>query len=242
MAVSVKKLIYDVARKSNILISGGSQEIKVVDMVAAINDAYEIVVENNVKQAEKHSIIRDNLRQLEIKNAELVLEDKGDYFFAKYPVNLYKRLNHVAVATCVDCGDIKKRIVPRIVQSDDLHDARANPYRKADFAWQQLIMDEAGDGLYIYVDDSGVKIEKLIIDYYRKINYVQAPSLLECADYQYLDFEGSLIVNDVNFDLDSTYIARKVTDVADLLLRAETRDTEGFNLKLQKILQVNQIV
>jgi hypothetical protein len=239
--VSARKLIYDVARKSNILISGGSQTVRVIDMVSVINDAYEIVVENNIKLAETNSFVRDNLRKLEIKNAELKLDNKGDHYFAQYPDNLYKRLNHVVKASCKDCEGITKRIVPRIVQSDDLHDARSNPYRKANFAWEQLIADEAGDGLYLYTDDSCLTIDKITIDYYRQINYIQAPSLLECADYQYQNYDDELIVKDVDFDLDNTYISRKVTDVAALLLSADTKDTEGFNLKLQKILQVNNI-
>lgn len=240
--ISARKLIYDTARKSNALISGGSQNIRVIDMVAAINDAYEIVVENNIKLADTNSFIRENLRKLEVKNYSLELEKKGGYYFAKYPDNLYKRLNHVAQVTCKDCEGISKRIVPRIVQTDDLHDARNNPYRKADFAWEQLIMDEAGDGLYIYTDDSCVEVNNLRIDYYRTINYIQAPSLLECADYQYKNYDDELIIKDVDFDLDNTYISRKVTDVAALLIDVDTRDSEGTALKLQKLLQVNNII
>lgn len=239
--VTARKLIYDTARKSNALISGGSQNIRVIDMVSAINEAYEIVVENNVKLAETDAFVRENLRKLEIKNYSLKLEKSGDFYFAKYPDNLYKRLNHVAYVTCKDCEGITKRIVPRIVQSDDLHDARNNPYRKSDFAWEQLIMDEAGDGLYLYIDNSCVEIEKLQIDYYRTINYIQGASLLECADYQYRDYDDVLITKDVDFDLDNTYISRKVTDVAALLLDVNTTNSEGANLKLQKILQVNNI-
>ena len=239
--VSARKLIYDTARKSNALISGGSQNIRIIDMVAAINDAYEIVVENNIKLADTNAFVRENLRKLEIKNYSLELEKRGDFYFAKYPDNLYKRLNHVAYVTCKDCEGITKRIVPRIVQSDDLHDARNNPYRKANFAWEQLIMDEAGDGLYLYTDNSCVEVIKLEIDYYRTINYIQCVSLLECADYQYSNYDDVLITKDVDFDLDNVYIGRKVSDLASMLLNIDANDPEGANLKFQKISQVNNI-
>lgn len=231
--VSARKLVYDTKRKINAVITGAKQSFSVIDIVSAINDAYEIVVENNIKVAEVNSTARDNLRRLEIKNVELEFENKGDYYFAKYPSNLYKRLNHVVLASCKDCYDTKL-IIPRIVQSDDLYEARRNPYRKADFAWEQLVADEGGDGLYIYTDKK-FEIQKVIIDYYRRINYIEAPSLVECNDYQYLDYDDKLIINDVNFDLDNVYIARKVTDVAALLLRTDTADKEAVALRIQQI-------
>lgn len=237
--ISSRRIIYEVNRKLNSILTGGSTSFKVVDIVNAVNEAYEIIVENNIKLTDTDSLVRENLRKLEIKNFEMFPEKSKDgWVFFKYPENMYKRLNHVVIATCPNCEGIIKRIIPRIVQSDDLNEARVNPYRKADFAWEQLIMDEAGEGLYIYVDESCIEIEKLIIDYYRKINYIQAPSLLECADYQYLDYDMNLIINDVNFDLDNTYISRKVVDVAVLLLRTDIKDTEAFNIKLQQMVQL----
>lgn len=237
--VSSRRIIYEVSRKLKSVNTGGSNSFKVIDIVNAVNEAYEIIVENNIKLTDTDSLVRDNLRKLEIKNHEIKpTEAKDGWVYFKYPDNLYKRLNHVVIATCEKCSGITKRIIPRLVQSDDLNEARLNPYRKADFSWEQLLMDEAGDGVYIYVDDSCILAEKLIIDYYRKINYIQAPSLLECADYQYLDYDMKLITNDVNFDLDNTYISRKVVDVAVLLLRTDIKDTEAFNLKLNQMTQL----
>lgn len=237
--VSSRRIVYEIYRKLNKINTGGGQAVQVIDVVNAANEAYEIIVENNIKLTDTDASIRENLRKLEVKNYEIKpTEEKDGWLFFKYPDNMYRRLNHVAISTCEDCEGITKRIIPRIVQSDDLNEARANPYRKANFAWEQLVMDEAGEGVYVYVDDSCVEIEKLVIDYYRRINYIQAPSLLECADYQYLDYDDKLIINDVNFDLDNTYISRKVVDVAVLLLRTDIKDTEAFNLKLQQMIQL----
>jgi len=240
MPVSARKLVYDVVRKANAFNTGAGKAFSVLDVVSVINDAYEIIVENNIKQTDISSNVRDNLRKLEVKNFELQLENMGDYYFAKYPDNLYKRLNHVVEATCVGCKN-SKRIIPRLVQSDDLYEARRNPYRQADFAWEQLIMDEGADGLFIYTDNK-MDISKVIIDYYRKINYIQAPSLVDCNDNIYYDYNDNLISKDVDFDLDSTYIARKITDVAVLLLKADTKDSESFNLKLSQITNLEKLI
>jgi hypothetical protein len=239
MPISSRKLVYDTVRKLNGLNTGMGQSFSVLDLVSAINDAYEIIVENNIKLTDTNSLVRDNLRKLEVKNYELPLENRGSYYFAKYPADLYKRLNHHVEVLCEGCVK-SKIIIPRIVQSDDLHEARKNPYRKANFYWEQLIMDEGGDGLYIYTENE-MSISKFLIDYYRKIKYIEAPSLVECNDYIYRNYDDRIISNDVDFDLDSTYIARKVTDVAVLLLRTDIKDTEAFNLKLQSIIQTDKI-
>lgn len=240
MAVSVRKLIGETRRKINSLNTGASQDIKIIDLVSIINEAYEILVESYVRLADKDPLIKEGIRQLEVKNKSLKLENKGEYFFAEYPENYYKRLNHYVIATCKDC-DGSKMLIPRIVQSDDLHEARKNPYRKANYAWEQLVMSDGPDGLYIYTDNK-MDLSKVAIDYYRKINYIQAPSLVECQGHEYLDYDDSLIVKDVNFDLDSTYIARKVSDVASLIVRADTLDRASYDLKLNQIIAVNKLI
>lgn len=240
MAVSVRKLIYETRRKRNSFNTGAAQSLTVLDLVSVINEAYEIIVENYIRLADRDPIIKDSIRKLEVKMKSLKFEKKGDYYFAPYPEDYYKRLNHFVEATCDKC-DGKKTIVPRIVQSDDLHEARKNPYRKADYAWEQLIMDEGPDGLYIYTDNE-MELTKVVIDYYRKINYVQAPSLVDCAGNEYLDYEDNLITKDVDFDLDSTYVARKVSDVAALIASADSMDRQSFDLKLNQIIAVNKLI
>lgn len=240
MAVSVKKLIYETRRKRNSFNTGAGQSLTVLDLVSLINEAYEIIVENYVRLAERDPLIKEGIRKLEVKGKSLELENRGDHYFAKFPDNYYKRLNHYVEASCKDC-DGKKIIVPRLVQPDDLHEARKNPYRRADYAWEQLIMDDGAEGLYIYTDGK-MDLSKVVIDYYRKINYVQAPSLVECQGHEYLDYEDNLITKDVNFDLDSTYIARKVSDVAALIASADSLDRASFDLKLNQIIAVNKLI
>ena len=237
--ISARKLVADTRSKINSIDTGSGQAFSVIDIVRALNDAYEILVENNIKLTDTSSVARDNLRKLEIKNYSLKLENRGDHYFAKYPDDLYKRLNHVAVAKCDQC-EKTKRIIPRIVQSDDLHEARRNPYRKANFGWEQLIADEGGDGLFLYTDEA-YNLEKVIIDYYRKIRYIEVPSLAECNNYEYGDYDDRVIKEDVNFDLDSTYIARKVTDIAALLIKTDINDRESVALRIQQLSVTDKI-
>ncbi len=241
MPISARKLVYDTVRKANSFNTGAGQGFSVLDIVSVINEAYEILVENNIQAAETDKKYRDNIRKLEIKGQKLKVKKVGDAYFAQYPENLYKRLNQIAVVSCKDCKT-KKRIIPRIVQSDDLHEARRNPYRKANFGWEQLIADEGAGGLYIYIDDEVCfNVDEVYIDYYRKINYIEAPSLVECNEYQYLSYNDELITKDVNFDLDDTYIARLVSDVAVFLLKTDVKDPEATKLYIQKLQTTAQI-
>lgn len=239
MPTSARKIVYDFHRKVNSLNSNRGKSIRIVDAVSALNEAYEILFENNVRLAETDSRYRDNLRQLEIKNKVLpVSKVSEDVYFCAYPSNLYKRLNQVVTATTEKCGT--KNIVPYIVQSDDLQIARKDPYRRASYPYEQLPADEAGDGLYLYTDGE-FDITDCTIDFFRKIKHIQAPSLVKCEDNSYLNWDLERITTDVDFDIDSTYFDRKVSDVGALLYTRDMKDVAGFELQLKKIISIDNI-
>ena len=235
MPVSARKLVYDFNRKLNAFNTSTGQKYSIVDCVSAINEAWEVIYENNVKLAEKDSFKRNTLRQLEIKNSSLKFKEVDGNYFVTYPKDLYHRLNHYVIASGVDdCKGQEKMIVPRIVQSDDLHKTRLDPYWKANFAWEQLPMDEAQNGFWLYTDGK-MEIKKVVIDYYKRLTYIQAPSLVSCPEHVYEDYDARLITSDVDFEVDSTYLARKVVDVAVFMAHRDTQDTTGFQTQLQKI-------
>lgn len=242
MPVSARQLVGDFERKLNSLNTHQGQSYQIVDAINTLNEAWQIVFENNVKLAELDSRYRNNLRQLEKKNVKLQLKQlDNNVVFAEYPSDLHTRLNHYVTAKCTDkgCKDCKM-IVPRITQSDDLHKNRQDPYRGANFAWEQLPMDEAGNGLYLYTEGK-MEVCEMFVDYYRKITLMQAPSLVSCTINEYYDYDGNPIFLDVPFDVDSTYLARKVVDVAVLMTHRDIRDAEGFQTQLNRILALENL-
>jgi hypothetical protein len=237
--VSARKLVYDFVRKASALNTNAGQSYSIIDVVSILNEAWEIVYENNIRMAEMDRRYHNNLRQLEVKNRKLeVVKVSPGIYLAKYPENLYKRLNQVTIAKCDGCES--KRIVPTIVQADDLHTSRGDTFREANFPWSQLPATESGEGLYLYTDGE-MEIEEVYIDYYRKINYIQAPSLVECQGQEYEDYDQKLIVHDVPFDVSNTYLARKVVGVALVLATADTKDPEKFQLQIQSIISLENI-
>lgn len=242
MPVSARQLVGDFERKLNSLNTFQGQSYQVVDAINILNEAWQVVFENNVKLAEVDSKYRNNLRQLEKKNVKLQLQQlDSNIVFAKYPDDLHTRLGHYVTAKCTNKGCTEcKMIVPRITQSDDLHQNRQNPYRKANFSWRQLPMDEAGNGLYLYTDGE-MEICEMFVDYYRKISRIEAPSLIKCSISEYYNYDGSAVILDSPFDVDSTYLARKVVDVAVLMAHRDIRDAEGYQTQLGKILALENL-
>lgn len=238
--ISVEKLVYDFYRKYNANNSGRNKKIPIVDVISYLNEALEIWFENKVFIAETNQKIRNDLRQLEIKKHKLEVEKLDDNcVIAKYPDNFYQLLNQTAIASS-ECCDEKKEIIARIVQSDDLQEARRNPYRKTDFKWEQLLADEAGDGLYLY-EDKALSIECVYIDYIRKPQYLNAPELLKCGLGKYVDYSGQTITINSDFEIDATFANRQVSDLAVLLVSRDLNNLAGFSSQASKILQVEKL-
>lgn len=242
MAVSTKKLVYDFRRKYDSINTGAQKDIALTDVIAYLNEAQEIWYENRVFVAQTHQKVRNDIRAWKVDKVKLpcITLDKG-CCKVKYPDNLYHRLNQIAVVTKDCCPNRSKEIIPRIIQSDDLHEARLNPFRKPNYFFEQLLAIEASDGLLIY-HDGEMSINETYLDYYRKLNELHAPSLEECDDGgYYYDYNGSIINNDLDFESDNTYSAGDIVDIAVLSASRDTGDVQGFQTQINLILQKQQL-
>lgn len=237
-----KKLVYDFSRKFDALISGTKRNMPVVDKVAYLNEAQEIWLRAVIKIAETDNQIREDLSLLEIKNQELVLSPQEGYTIARLPENMLKKLNQRAIVcneSC--CPGFKKEITLTVSQSDDIHEDRLNEFRKADFAWEQLPVDEGQGGLYIY-HDKKMEVKKVVIDYYRKLKEIHAPSLVICEGPGYYDYAGVKITQDQDFELQDRYLDNKIVDIAVLLAKRDKGELQDFNTRLQSLLQLDSIL
>jgi hypothetical protein len=238
--ISANKLVYDFYRKRNSQNSGKAQSYRVVDIVAYLNEAYEIWYENKVSVAQKNEKLRNDLRQFFIIGKELdVKEIDCDTSRVVYPSDLYQRMNQEALTCSKDCcPGIEKKIDITISLSDkirkDLRDSNWMP----DFKWERLLAQESGDGMVVY--HKGMDVKKVIIDYYRKPNFIEAPELVQC-EMEYYNYDNEVIKKNLNFEVDSTFANRQVSDLAVLLSSRDSMDTESFNSQVQKILQIDKL-
>lgn len=241
MSVPTKKLVYDFRRKYNAINSGRNKDIALVDIIAYLNEAYQVWYENRVFVAQTNQKVRNDLRVFKEDHVKLNIKSYTDgSVIAEYPDGIYKRLNQIAVVGKTCCPNKDKEVIPRIIESDDLHEARHNPFRKADYYFEQLNAIETADGLVLYHDDA-MEIKEVHIDYYRKLQELHAPSLEECDGEKYYDYCGRIIIKDQDFEGSDTYSANDVVNVAVLMASRDTGDVSGFQTQLNLILGTQQM-
>lgn len=237
------KLVYDVRRKRNENNAGAKARTPLVDVIAALNQAQETWFTNLVTVAERDSKARDDLRIFEEKGYELEVDKTGGFTNVyKLPNNIYKRLNQYAVACKKCCPNIEKRIIIRYVHPDYINEAHQNPFRRADFEYEQLTGDEAGSSLHVH-HQGAMELKSCVIDYYRTPNPLHAPSLVKCNDEagRYYDFKGAAITQDTFFEPIGRFADQQVTDLAVIILANSGDDYQALQAKLQTAMALSNI-
>lgn len=241
MPISANKILYDIERKFNAVNSGRANDFRVVDLVSFANDAYELIAEHLIAEKDQNESIRNHLRPLLVSDYCTKCETSKDckYCEINYPNNFFEIIN-LRIEVCKDCcKGTKKFPIPK-PQGDDIDEARKNPYRRANYYFEQGLAYESSNGLRLYHENEYDIIE-VCMDYYKKITRIEAPKLVSCESDAYKNWDGTLIVNNVDFELDSTYINRKVSDVAVYLMGVASRDFSFSQAELQKIISINQL-
>lgn len=242
MGISANKLVYDFKRKLNATDSGRNRNYRIVDIVSYLNEALEIWYENKVFAAETNDKLAQDVRQFIVHKHELACDESDETCcLAKFPEDYYKTLDiEVKVCESECCPGVEKIIVPKNPQFDDKNVARDNPYWKSDFKWEQLIYKNVAEGILIY-HEGEMEVKGVCIDYYRKPNYIEAPNLVECEDHIYRDWDDKLITTKSDFEVDSTFGNRQVSDIAVLNAERDSGNVQQYQTQLQKILRVDTL-
>lgn len=239
MKVSANKLVYDFNRKFSATKSGESKTFHTIEIVSYLNEALITWYHNRIKIRELNDRVRNSLKVYEVKNKTLKVEKEDLHTFkVKYPDNYYATNNIVVECTKKDCCDgIYKEIQPTVVQSDDLPRARKDVYQKSSFEWERLLADEAGQYLYFY-HDGECDAKKVKISYMRQPDLIQAPELCENV---YEDYDGKLITQKVDLEVDNDFDANTIVDIAILCASRDTMDSQGFQTQINKILNLRNL-
>lgn len=240
MPTPAANLFYDFWRKIDAALSGRNNNISVPDTAAYLNEAQRVWFTGRVRLTETSPEVTDDLRAFKLDEIPLSLRFKsGGKIVAKYPPNLFKRLNQYVVATCNQCPGITKEFPISIVQTDDIHSTRLSNYGKADFPYEQLPAQVTSNGLLLHVDGA-FTVNSVLISYYRVPNEIHAPSLLDCegCDCYYLP-TGEKISEDSDFEVGETFAADAVVDIAVLYALRDQGEVTDFQTQLNKILTKN---
>jgi hypothetical protein len=221
-------------QQSNYTDSQYLAEMSVAERDYYFNRAKNTLIEYWVNLAENNEFIRQQLRQITIRDEELVGKKKGDKYIATYPKDILKPLKTYAVATKKTCGD--RRLVIRRLQSDKIERALKNPNSNRFWDFEETIGVEQSDGFAVYT--GGLTIKKIVMDYIRKVPDLSAPYLEKYETY--VKFSGGNPVT-TNFEIDSTYLADKIISLAVLFAQRDRGQVQEYNTQLQTILNVERV-
>jgi hypothetical protein len=221
-------------QQSNYTDSQYLAEMSVAERDYYFNRAKNTLIEYWVNLAENNEFIRQQLRQITIRDEELVGKKKGDKYIATYPKDILKPLKTYAIAAKKTCGD--RRLVIRRLQSDKIERALKNPNSNRFWEFEETIGVEQSDGFAVYT--GGLTIKKIVMDYIRKVPDLSAPYLEKYETY--VKFSGGNPVT-TNFEIDSTYLADKIISLAVLFAQRDRGQVQEYNTQLQTILNVERV-
>lgn len=234
-----------VKRKLNRINSKYSGYVSPADIDEYINEGMSVWVKNNLAKSEVNSETRVDLMALEIKDMELDITGvSNNKVVARLPDNHLKTIRRRLKAS-VDCTATKyqdcegctgRDIKVRIAQSGELDDLLDDPYWEPSFEWRETIGDEAHDGLHVWTKGK-FKVDKVLIDYYRKPLEVRCPSLMG----GFYTIGNKTYRNDTGLELDQSYQVNEITDLAVLFILRDLSDGQDYQTQINKIQNTQQI-
>lgn len=231
--IPAKKFQEEYRRQLNRINADADQRVNVIDADGFLNEAIDIVFENIAVKFETTSLMRNHLRQLEVKKKKFkgkdILKVDKDTSKITYPEEFYL-LTRSSLKACKDECNLEKTLDLVMLQSSDLNSALRDPNWEPSWEWEQAIIEDAGNDLYIY-HNCEFKIKELEIDYLRKPGHIATPSLIKNGATYLLD--GKPITQDINFELDSTYLWRKIIRVAVINTQRALGDTIDYQSEMQ---------
>jgi hypothetical protein len=233
--IQTSRMVVEFDRRFDRFASEYKKNLRVEDKISLLNEAQEKIFENLVSIAETNSEVRNDLRTFELKDIKLTkIQTERDYTIFKIPDNLYKMLRIKCVARTEECGS--KEIPVTFFQTDDLEQALKDDFWRPDYIWENILGDEGAAGYFIWHNNTCI-IEEVIIDYYRKPQYLHSAKMSKTGSYTYYTDEVINYESDCEFD--KTYRWHGIVDLAVLIGRTDIGDERDSRMQQEKILLKN---
>lgn len=229
--IKATELQYHVRKEIHRINSGFDKAISVPDIDAFINESIDFIYEKLIKAAEVDAELRQHLRLLEIHGYKPSLKESDNHVYFSLPEDFYKILRVEVYAGKKDCGDKLMNTYP--IQNEDKTNFFKSPFRSPSYEWGETAMDEYNEGYKIYKTD--FTITDVIINYIKKPQHIQTPSL--AYNKSYIDAKNNTVSEDVDFNIDSTFIWRKVYKLAALNILNSFGQVDQYQLRLNELIQ-----
>jgi len=227
-------------KQLNRINSNWGKSVSVAARDSYFNQAKDIVFENLFAVSEKNTTVRNHLRDFEMKRKKISCKRKSDTMsYFEYPDNFYRLLRQDAYMHTDYCSTVRE-VTVTTVQTDDLPEILRDPHQDPSFEWRETVGEEGSEGYYIYTKE-GYHVEYVLIDYMRKPKNIYTFSLIDCEGGAYINSRGEEITEDQDFESDSTYLWRKIVDVAIVYTLRDLGQIDDFSAKMQEILFLDKV-
>lgn len=235
--IKATKLQEEYRRHLNRRNSSYAKSISIADGDAYINSAIDIIFENLIIKFEITDLIRNHLRKLQV--SEILYPEKisENTSRASFPEDYYKLLRAQARVCKEDCN-LEKTIGLTTVQTADINKSLKDPYWKPSWEWERILSKELGDYLMVY-HDCDFTPKELYIEYIKFPRHIATPSLTEKG--QYISSDQKLVDRDIDFEIDNTFLWRKIAHLAAIQTLLDLGDVQDYQAQLQEILTFDKI-
>ncbi|MCC6818556.1 MAG: hypothetical protein IT245_06685 [Bacteroidia bacterium] len=230
--IQTKRMVIEFDRRFDRFASEYKKNLRIEDKISLLNEAQEKIFENRVSIAETNTEVRNDLRVFEIKDQKLqFIRAAKEYTVFRIPDNYYQKLRIDCTARTLECGSKKIPVV--FFQTDDLSQALKDDFWKPSYEWENILGDEGSEGIYVWHGNT-CEIVDVIIDYYRRPQYLHSAEMSKTGSYVY--FDDKLINYESDCEFSNTYLWQDIVDLAVLIARADIGDVRDFQIQSQKIL------
>lgn len=206
------------------------------DIDSALEEAYIIIVENQIHRPNLNARVREDLKILRQHNREMEFEKNAVSVVVKYPEDYLRLADLGLIVRKPSCGE--KEMLVHIVMDEEFREAKRDPNWKCDFNWGTTIGLLNSDGIHVDIEKD-LQVIKVLGDYYRKFNF---PIYVDPEEEeQYIDDSGKRHTGNQEPELINNFIWRRVADLAVLLLTKDSMDYNKYSIEFQNIVNLDTI-
>lgn len=229
---SIKNAHYKFKRRANKVDGLKNSNFLVPQIDEYIWEGYIIWLEAICEELEVNQKRREDIRELEVKNCELVPVKEDDYYTAFLPKDYYRYLESYSVVYTNTCP--KKAIKNYFIQKDDVYEN--DTMYNSSYVFERINIDLSNNKLYIYSDD--LKIDSVKLTYIRKPLRPANPQDYITGKYNLPDGTPAL---QQDIEIDSTFQIEKIIDIAVLIAMRDVGNSIDFDTQLNKILKISKL-
>lgn len=235
--MTVRDMHYDVKKKLNKIDSQQYRNLRIPEIDWSLNEAAELFVKMIAQpRLRNHLGFETSQRTIDDIRSIVVHRDEGLPILivnnlASLPEDYWHYLKGRVNMTKDDCPS--KVATLRVRQHDD--EFEDDVYASSSYEWKTVNAVFFQDGIKFYTNES-FEVNELYMSYIRRMAYIHNAQDFGAGQYNLPG--GQILVGSQDCELpEQTH--REIVDIAVLILSGELKDTNGYQLRMEK-LKLNQ--